>query len=124
MEFDPTKPRFRRKRSIYNCDYNGENASYHPFQLHVHMNTQPVLTASKAHNEKQLEHLIASFVQQVNELNDMSLQHVSIYLHGKEGCFNELPPADIAKPLDNNVTYREMEVAAPVHNRIYLISRG
>lgn len=88
------------------------------------MNTQPELPVSKAYNEKQLEHLIASFVQQVNELNDMSLQHISIYLHGKEGSFNELPPTDIAKPLDNNVSYRELEVAAPVHNRIYLISRG
>ncbi|HEY0271922.1 MAG TPA: hypothetical protein VGC22_02000 [Chitinophaga sp.] len=90
------------------------------------MTTQPTLPASKAYNEKKLERLIAAFVQQVNELNDMSLQHISIYLHGKEGSFSEAtPPRDPgAIPLENNVFYRELEVAAPVHNRIYLISRG
>ncbi|PUZ27777.1 hypothetical protein DCM91_06105 [Chitinophaga costaii] len=90
------------------------------------MNTQPTFTAKKAFNEKKLENLIAAFVQQVNELNNMSLKHISIYLHGEEGCFYEATPLQDQGviPLENNVTYRELEVAAPVQNRIYLISRG
>lgn len=90
------------------------------------MTTQPFPHAGKTFNEKKLEHLIAAFVQQVNELNDMSLKHVSIYLHGKEGSFTESTPHEEITPipLENNVCYRELEVAAPVHNRIYLISRG
>ena len=89
------------------------------------MTTQPFMQA-KTFNEKKLENLIAAFVQQVNELNDMSLKHVSIYLHGKEGSFTEAaaPQEPMAIPLENNVCYRELEVAAPVHNRIYLISRS
>lgn len=123
MEFDPAKPVSEKAIYLQLRSTRREKLAITLFN-YTSMNTQPTLPASKAFNEKKLERLIAAFVQQVNELNDMSLQHVSIYLHGKEGCFNELPPEDIAKPLENNVTYREIEVAAPVHNRIYLISRG